>query len=291
MKGWWEVDFVKDTVWRSEGCERLLGVQPEKSEPSFIWWADRLHPDDRQRTVDSFNAAQEGDADHWSAEYRMRRFNGSYGVFLDRAYIARDKTGKATRVVGAIHDITEWRHAEEERLSYQWQLRTLASELNSAEDRERKRLAVDLHDDIGQVLSVVQMKMKMLGTGCLAVEQAALVDQVNELLECMDEDLGQLVFELFPPMLHELGLRESLEWLADQFKDQHGLQVQVEDDRQPKPLSEDRHSMVFRATRELLFNVVKHAQSKNATVSLRKKGEVVCLEVADNGQGFDPSMI
>ena len=79
---------------------------------SWQFWIDRIHPEDRTRTVDGFQAAIAGDASSWSAEYRFRRVDGEWAYIYDRAYIARDASGNASRVIGAMQDLTEQKKSE-----------------------------------------------------------------------------------------------------------------------------------------------------------------------------------
>ena len=105
----------------------------------------------------------------------------------------------------------------------------------------------------------------------------------------MDEDTRSLTFELSPPVLYELGLEAGVEWLAEQFQAKHDLRIEVVDDRQPKPLDEDVRVLLFRAARELILNVVKHAQVQEAKVAISRDGGFVQIAVQDDGAGFVPS--
>jgi len=172
---------------------------------------------------------------------------------------------------------------------YQGQLRSLASELTLIEERERRHIAVDLHDRVGQTLAVVQMKLDALTSSPLGAGQREALDEVSSLIRQTGEDIRSLTFELSPPVLYELGLEAAIEWLAEQFEAQHGLRIEVIDDRQPKPLDEDVRTLIFRAVRELLVNVVKHARADTARVSLLREGDSIRAEVADDGIGFDAS--
>jgi len=184
-------------------------------------------------------------------------------------------------------EIAERRQAEARLLDYQGQLRSLASELLLAEERERRRLATDLHDHIGQTLAVTQMHIDALRPPTATADVTPELDQVSALLDEMDEAIRTLTFELSPPVLHELGLGAGVEWLAEQLQAQHGLHVELVDDGQPKPLEEDVRTLVFRAVRELLINVVKHAGAGEARVDLSRIGDQIHAQVSDDGRGFE----
>jgi len=185
-------------------------------------------------------------------------------------------------------EIAERRQAEKRLLVYQGQLRSLASELLLTEERERRRIATDLHDHIGQTLVVVQMKIDSLRPPEGAAEPTGELDRISTLLDEMDEDIRSLTFELSPPVLYELGLKAGVEWLAEQLHAQHGLHIEVSDDGLPKPLGGDVRTLLFRAVRELLINVVKHARADDTRVSLSRVGCHIHAQVLDDGAGFKP---
>ncbi|MFH1570039.1 MAG: sensor histidine kinase [Gemmatimonadota bacterium] len=184
-------------------------------------------------------------------------------------------------------EIAERRQAEQRLLLYQDRLRSMASELILTEERERRRFATDLHDHIGQTLAVVQMKIDALQAPAGTGPGGPSLGDVSALIDRMDEDIRSLTFELSPPVLYELGLTAGLEWLSEQLQAQHGLPIQVEDDREPKPLDDDVRTLIFRAVRELLVNVIKHARASGVTVSLERDGDRICATVSDDGIGFD----
>jgi PAS domain S-box-containing protein len=202
-------------------------------------------------------------------------------------------------------DITEQKEAEaalqtinetlEERvqertkalLSYQNQLRYLASELSKAEERERHRLATELHDHLGQLLTMCKMKLDLLQ---MQFKSADVASGLPELAGLMDQAIRftrELMTDLKPPpSLDKEDFETAIQWLADKMK-KHGLNVTIKDDGKPKPLSEEIRSTLLQAIRELLFNVVKHAGVDQAQVTLTRTGDWVRVTVEDNGIGFD----
>ena len=108
----WDLDKITNKVWWNETYTKTFGRPPE--ENTWEWWLDRIHPNDRERVRDSLAAVPDSDSEHWYEEYRMQLPDSSYAYVLDRAYIARDKTGKTTRILGAMRDITEFKRAEQD---------------------------------------------------------------------------------------------------------------------------------------------------------------------------------
>ena len=108
----WDMDKITNKVWWNETYTDTFGRPPEGN--TWDWWLERIHPNDRQRVRDSLAAVPDSDSERWDEEYRMQLPDGNYAYVLDRAYIARDKTGKATRILGVMCDITETKRAEQD---------------------------------------------------------------------------------------------------------------------------------------------------------------------------------
>jgi signal transduction histidine kinase len=170
---------------------------------------------------------------------------------------------------------------------YQKQLRSLASEMSLAEERERHRIAVELHDRVGRNLFEAKLKIKGLETAG-PEDLSAGLDQVRRAIDDTIRETRSLTGELGPPILYELGFEAAVEWLAEKMEAEHGLSIHLADDGRPKPLSDDLKVVLFRAVAELLHNVVKHAQATRVEIVLARVTGGVRVEVTDNGRGFDP---
>ncbi|MBI4726963.1 sensor histidine kinase [candidate division TA06 bacterium] len=175
--------------------------------------------------------------------------------------------------------------------AYQEQLKWLASELCLAEERERRSIASDLHDNIGQALAII--KMKFLQLHCNSV-LCKFQDSIEELRLLLDDAIGNarsLTFEISPPVLYELGLTPALQWLAEEFHRKYHTGIEVTTEGTPEPLSDDLKVTFFRAVRELLFNAAKHAKVSRAWVRVVWERGALKVEVRDDGAGFDASEI
>ncbi|MBS0393616.1 MAG: GAF domain-containing protein [Proteobacteria bacterium] len=170
------------------------------------------------------------------------------------------------------------------------QLRALASELEAAEERERRQIARDLHDDLGQTLAAARIRLTALGDDGRADPQA-VAHEVGVLIDQAANSIRSLATQLAPAILHELGLAPALDWLGEEIGRVFGLEITVVDDGRPKPLSHDARSVLYRAVRELLINVAKHAQTDSAFVEAEVIGDRLRLRVSDQGVGFDPRTV
>jgi signal transduction histidine kinase len=174
-------------------------------------------------------------------------------------------------------------------LTYQEQLRALAIDLISTAEKERKQVATELHDGIGQALAVSKMKLDLLHS---AAPSRALKKQAHEISLILDriiENTRELVFELHPPVLHLYGLGAAVKWLAGMLEEQYGLRVEVTLHGREDGLNEELRILLFRTIRELLMNAVKHARTDSAGVVIRCRSDEISASVEDQGAGFDVS--
>jgi len=189
-----------------------------------------------------------------------------------------------------VRDITERKKAEKELQKYQQRLKALASQLTLAEERERCRVAGDLHDQIGQSLALARIQLATAGKMTADAKLTAVLDDISESLRQSIQETRHLILDLSSPSMNELGLAAALsEWLEEQLQKRYGLKTEFVDECGRVPLSDDVRAILFRSVRELLTNVVKHAHANEVTVSLKCVGACVRIIIQDDGAGFDPA--
>lgn len=166
------------------------------------------------------------------------------------------------------------------------QLRTLAYEVTVAEARERERIALGLHDDIGQVLAIIGLKLGELAAARDAMASQALLAQARELLAQAIRATRCATFELSSPVLQQLGLQAAIESLVPRLE-AAGIKVTVAGGLPPLEVQPQVLAIVFRVLRELLANLVKHAKARRALITLHADEQLLLVAVADDGVGFD----
>ncbi|OGG55417.1 MAG: hypothetical protein A3F84_05955 [Candidatus Handelsmanbacteria bacterium RIFCSPLOWO2_12_FULL_64_10] len=285
---WMTTPDKNEMIYVSPAYEEIWGRTREGLYASPRSWLDAIHPEDRDRIFKALTKQADGGYDE---EYRIVWPGGSVRWIWDRAFPIRNEQGEVYRLTGIAEDITERKQMEGRLLAYQTQLRSLASRLTLNEAAERRRIATDLHDRIGQALLIAKMRLEALRASAPFAELEGCLGEIREVIDQTIQDTRSLTFEISPPALYELGLEAAVERLVEQIGGQNGLRVAFEDDGLPKPLNEDVRVLLFWVVRELLINVVKHAGAHRAKVSVQRRGRYILIEVEDDGVGFDVSRI
>jgi signal transduction histidine kinase len=207
-----------------------------------------------------------------------------------------DRNGQVIRVHGTVQDVTESQLAAQDLSDLSAQLRELSAQSEQRLDQLRKRMAADLHDGLGQVLSTIKLRVQMLGQAESVAQPPLLatrVDAVGGLVDealCMVRDFSML---MRPPAL-ALGLVSAIGWLADEFRLRAELPCEVRIDDPAERcgrLDEDTTQDLFRIVQESLGNVTRHAAASRVDLGLTADAAGLCIEVVDDGIGFDPAQL
>ena len=250
-------------------------------------WANGVHPDDYQSCLDKYIAAFQTRST-FTMEYRLRRADGEFRWLLDNGVPRYATDGIFGGYIGSCYDITERKWAEEELRKRQRQLSNMAVELSLAEERERRRIASELHDQIGQTLLLGKIKLVSLSKAISKADTVKSFDEIRLLFDQAIQEIRSLTRQLSPPMLKGAGLKAALVWLGQKMEEDYGLHVEISGNQGPTALAEESNSIIFMVCKELLINVAKHANTEKARVNLASGGGTLRLTVEDQGLGFDP---
>ena len=266
--------------------QQMLGYSSE--EIDHMAFCKLSHPEDAPRCIKLLKEIITGKRDFSRMDYkRYLRKDGEVVWTRLQVSVVKDASGEPHFVIGMIEDITKQKRAEDEIRAYQERLRSLASELTLVEERERRRLATQLHENIGQILAFAKIK---LGTLTAEAATSDLAADLNELRNQIDHTIQftrSLTFELSPPTLYELGFEEAIEWLASEVQKKCGAEIDVQRELYPIPLTDEARILLFVVVRGLLTNVAKHAQARHAKVVISKEGDRLQIQVEDDGVGFN----
>jgi len=159
-----------------------------------------------------------------------------------------------------------------------------------AQELERRRLARELHDETGQALTSILLGLKSLEQSVESEDALAAVDSVRELVVSTLQDVRRLAVELRPTALDDFGLVPAIERLAENFREQSGLHVDLEAQLGEERLPSEVETALYRVVQESLTNIVKHAGAKRVSILLARKDGTVVAVVEDDGSGFDPDI-
>lgn len=287
--GNWDWDIISDKLWWSDEVYRIFGVKPQQFDATYEAFLSYVHPDDRKLVEKSVNKAlYEGKT--YSIDHRVIRPDGSERIVHEKAEVTYDASQKPLRMIGTVHDVTEQQKAEEEIRHNQQQLRSLTAQLQLTEERERRRIASDLHDSVGQILAFARREIVTLQKAA-PEELATSLKEIGNQLNQAVEQTRTLSFDLSPSVLYDLGFEVAVEELIEKFAKERKIQCHFENSKDQKPLADSVKILLYRAIRELLINIAKHAKAKSVKISLARANNDIHVTVEDNGKGFDLSIL
>lgn len=206
----------------------------------------------------------------------------------------RDEPGNLRGFSEIVHDITDRKRVEEDLHSYADRLKTTSRRLVEVQESERRLLATELHDRVGQNLTALGINLSIVAGGLPAgtkPELAARLEDCNVLVEGTVDAMRDVMAELRPHALDDYGLPAALRSLATGFSRRTGIQVAFEKEGRGADLPKPVDLAMFRIAQEALNNVAKHASAKRVEIAIRRKNGNAVLSVSDNGVGFDPQRI
>ena len=225
-------------------------------------------------------------------EYTMLREDGTRFPATAYSTLVKDHNGKPVGLVAIAQDITDRKESERALLEHQKRLKSLASKLALAEEQERRRLAAYVHDELGQRLAMMKLHLK---SSFQSLPAGSCDSGINDVFRGIDElidHVHSLTFELSSPLLYEIGLTAAIEsWLDSEIQKKHGIRCRLITDAELGDLEPDLAVVLFRNTRELVTNAVKHSQADSIHVELRKPDGSIRVVVADDGIGLTSDRI
>ena len=242
-------------------------------------------PEDADRCKALFRELVHGEQDSYRSEKKYIRKDGQMAWGRLNVSVVRGTTAEYFAIC-MVEDITEQKQAEKEIRTYQGQLRSVASELSLTEERERRRLATDLHDHVGQILALAQIKLGAIRQSASSSHLADPMDEVRRLIEQTIQYTRSLTFELSPPILYDLGFEAAVEWLAELIHGQQGITVKVQADRSAKPINDEIRVILFQTVREILANIVNHASAQHIQIFITREDAALQVKIEDDGLGM-----
>jgi len=251
---------------------------------------DKIHPEDQKKWEDFRSRISSAkDEEIIETSFRVLNAKGEWRVLRSwNMVFNRIKDGEVSEILVSSIDDTKYQNALQEVQKYQQQLIGLASEISIVEERERRRIASALHDSVGQALAMARMQLRAAQKSIKEGDLYKKIDQICDLLTEAVSQTRSLVFELSPPILQELGFEAAVAWLVNQMNNRYGMSIRLEKEGDGDfNLDFEVAVLLYQAVRELLFNVLKHAQVKTALVQMSQEDGIVKISVKDPGAGFE----
>lgn len=294
--GSWEWTAESVVTWSDE-TYRIFGYIPRSVLPSYDLFVESVHPDDRRQVIAALRETLIQDTPY-DLVCRILRPSGEARHIRCRGEVTRDGTGAPLRVTGTVEDITD-RHLAEAKLRTAYtRLQEVTRQTATVEENERRRIAREIHDELGQLLTAMRFQLASLKKSrhSHASREATQDDdaRLNDLLHLSDSMLKQVRHvstSLRPAILDELGLIPAVQAHAQQFEVRTGIacDVVVEPALVEVPFDDATASAVFRIVQELLTNVLRHARAMAVSISLIRTRNLLTVVVHDNGTGITPN--
>ena len=283
-----EIDDKGRFVYRyySPVAEQLTGWPPAFFTSSPQRWLSIVHPEDRPRLERALLRAWSAHSRHENEEYRIVRPDGQVRWVRDSIKIRRCDDGRR-RLDGVVSDITERKQGELERAD-------LLERLVTTQETERRRIAIELHDEVGQLLTGLKLMLEAPeergagGPQAPGAPSPAPRQKMGALVDELLDRVRSLSMNLRPPMLDHLGLTATLAWMFVRHKDQTGVHVHFDPAPMDRRLPQEIEIALLRIIQEALTNVARHSGASEAWVRLWSDGACARVQIEDHGRGFDP---
>ena len=281
------VDASSQIVWTTDAQGRTVEDSPSwrafTGQSYDEWrgwgWAEAIHPDDRERVVGSWRTSVKNES-AIDIEFRIHHVGGGWRWMQVRAVPLRDQNGAVRGWVGMNNDITQRKQEEQSRIQ-------LIQRIVTTQEEERRRIARELHDSLGQYLTAIHIGLKAVQeqNGC-PPHIAERIEQLRTMAFRMDEEVELLSYELRPQALDDLGLVDALRRHVQEWSALNNIAVDfhtqgLEHERLPLLLE----TTIYRIVQEALTNIVKHAEATHVSLIIERRNAVQVI-IEDNGRGF-----
>ncbi|HWY40647.1 MAG TPA: transporter substrate-binding domain-containing protein [Chthoniobacterales bacterium] len=283
--GSWEWDILTDGLTYSDELRRIYGFEREDRNSPNKAFSEAIHRDDRARRNAAIRAAL-GGGPPYNVEFRIIRPDKSVRFVHSRGQLIRDDAGKPVRMIGMAQDITERKRAAKELEKANHRLRLLSRRLFEVQEKERRHLARELHDEIGQALTAAKINLQAAMKEADGAKSKR-IDETAAILEKLLGQVRQISLDLRPSMLDDLGLVPALRSLLVQQGRRASVAVHLSAKGMPENLDPEIQTTCFRIAQEAITNALRHSNATRIDVDLGRENGNFRLQVRDDGRGFD----
>lgn len=288
--GSWEIDADTEEISCSDEFYRICGIEPQSMKFDLAYTMSIVHPDDKQAASDAVLATREHGLPY-NIEKRIIRPDGSVRYVLSQGNPIFDEQHRLVTVVGSFLDITDQKLAEQALQKTHDDLRRLTAHQEKIKEQERQRIAREIHDELGGVLTGLKayLMVSMQNAEEAGRPPDRLLMDAQQFTDNAIESVRRIISDLRPSVLDQLGVWAALEWYADRIAVQTGLSCQCMITRAAVAIALDaeRSTMLFRIVQEALTNVIRHAEATAVRIAIGVQDNQIIVEVEDDGRGFD----
>ncbi|MEX0647249.1 MAG: PAS domain-containing protein [Balneolaceae bacterium] len=291
--GSWEWNTVENNLkWSDELCN-IYGVSQDKTPNTYEQWLQFVHSADRKRVEKILSEAFKTKKSY-EFEHRIIRPDGTERTLYCMGEVTMAENQEVVKMFGTGQDITRIKKVEDKLRAYSEQLRNLSAKQDKIREEERIRIAREIHDELGQMLTVLKMDVSMLmkKTSDSTDEKKALklskeMEIITERINTIVQSVQRITTELRPEVLDDLGLEEAIEWQASEFEKRTGIKLYIISRvNSIDQMNDEQSTAVFRIFQETLTNILRHSGATQVTVRMKQDSEFFILNVHDNGKGI-----
>ena len=278
----WDWDIVNSKMLYNDGMYKMFGYDASEVENVVDWWNEKLHPEDFKKVTELLADVFENGFQNFQTTYRFRCANNTFKYIYDRAFVIFDDTGNATRMIGAMQDISN--EVEEEI--------RVAKAIIDAQEEERRFIGAELHDNINQILAGSLLYIGMVKSNQVDTKKTFefieagkgyITDAINE--------VRKLSHELMPASFDDNTLKDSFENLLLILNLSNRFNIQFDFDELCNQLNREIQINLYRIMQEQTKNIMKYSEANAIEISVTLLEEVVKMRIFDNGKGFNTKTI
>jgi PAS domain S-box-containing protein len=283
-------DTTDNILYRGKGFAILFGYHDPYVPLEFRFI--RIHPADIEHVKKTYlSALEDATLKRWKLKYRLKDARGIYKNVVDKAFIIREN-GKVVRVIGAIQDITEYNQLQEKLvLQEESKKRAIVRSIIETQEKERRQLSVELHDNVNQILSSCKLMLEVAKEN--KDKAPLLTEKSYQSIQLAITEIRKISHNLNPSAVEDFGLREAITEMVDEINLSEKVKVDFKFSATAKktPLKSEDKIAVYRIVQEQLNNILKHANAKNVFIELAINPLKIYLFIEDDGNGFNPKKI
>ncbi|MEX0610192.1 MAG: PAS domain S-box protein [Balneolaceae bacterium] len=292
--GSWEWIVEENSLqWSDEMCA-IYGLTQEESPKSFEEYLNLLPSENRDKLGTIIKKNYE-DKTPFNFEQKIVRADGKNCVIYTRGKVVTDETDKAVKLIGTCQDITLMKEVEEQLREYSERLKSYMAKEEKTREEERIRIAREIHDELGQMLTVLKLDISLAASDAESEFEAEHdspfmeeMDTITKRIDTIIKSVQRISKNLRPDIFDHLGFDEAILWQAKEFEERTGIKCSMLNKANCiEQMVDERSIAIYRILQETLTNILRHADATKVDISLKQDNRFFILQIKDNGKGIE----